>query len=87
MRMSIAVGLFLFGMFRAVDAAADPFVFNTAVATGGVFTCLGSVACEGSGTSAVTLHSGANMATLRFTGVDTTIAIDNTARPVTLGVD
>lgn len=75
------------------DARADPYtilpngdlVFNTALTTQGVFTCLAPIPCSGSGTNSVTLGSGANTGTLTFTGVDTRIQVGNVALPVSLG--
>jgi hypothetical protein len=64
---------------------AESFPLAGAFSTDGVFTCVRSLPCTGSGTSSVTLGSGSNTATLTFNGVDTTIDIDNVARPVTLG--
>jgi len=66
-------------------ARADSFSLNGAFSTDGVFTCLRSLACAGSGTSTVTLGSGGNTATLTFNGVDTTVAIGNKATLVSLG--
>jgi hypothetical protein len=66
-------------------ARADSFALNGAFTTEGVFTCLRSLACAGTGTNTVTLGSGSNKATLTFNGVDTTVAIGNVSTPVTLG--
>lgn len=79
--------LILFVSFLTpVKASAEPFevlpegevVFNVAATTSGIFTCLsypapiGGVPCIGSGTSSVTLGSGANTTTLTFHGIDST---------------
>jgi hypothetical protein len=92
--------LILFGcLATSGTAAADPFevvdgevLFNVAARTSGVFTCLnygpliGEVPCAGSGTSSVTLGSGANTATLTFHGIDSTFqAGSRRQRPVLLG--
>jgi hypothetical protein len=66
-------------------ARADSFALNGAFTTEGVFTCLKSLACSGSGTNTLTLGSGSNTATLTFNGVNETVAITNQATPVKLG--
>jgi hypothetical protein len=74
-------------------ADAEPFtilpngdlVFNVSLSTTGLFTCRSAVECTGSGTNAITLHSGSGTATFSFTGVNTSAAIGNMAVPVTLG--
>jgi hypothetical protein len=87
------------GLAASGTAAADPFevvdgevLFNVAARTSGVFTCLnygpliGGVPCTGSGTSSVTLGSGANTATLTFQGIDSTFQAGSRGqRPVSLG--
>jgi hypothetical protein len=72
-------------LLSSATAGAESFPLAGALSTDGVFTCLHSLACTGSGTSSVRLGSGSNTATLTFNGVDTTLDIDNVARPVTLG--
>jgi hypothetical protein len=79
----------------SVDVAADPFrilpngrlVVDTAFTTRGIFTCPPSIwyGCVGSGTSSVTLLNGMSSLTLRFTGVDTSLLVGDTVRPVGLG--
>lgn len=74
-------------------AHADPFtvlpngelVFNVSLSTSAVFTCGAVVQCTGSGTNAITLHSGSGTATFTFTGLNTSMAVGNTTIPVTLG--
>jgi len=71
-------------VLTAAEASADPVLFNADVTTSGVFGCLKEPACVASGSS-VTLGSGADAVTLTFTGVNTSIAITNTAQPFSLG--
>jgi hypothetical protein len=74
-------------------AHAEPFtilpngdlVFNVSLSTTGLFTCRTAVTCTGSGTDAITLHSGSGTATFSFTGVNTSAVIGNRTVPVTLG--
>ena len=68
----------------AAEASAEPFAFNANVTTSGVFGCLKEPACVASGDSVI-LGSGADAVTLTFTGIDTSLAITNTAQPVSLG--
>ena len=87
--------LILFGcLVTAGNAAADPFevlpageaVFNVAATTSGVFHCHFALPCIGSGTSSVTLGSGANTATFTFHGIDSTFQVlGGTRTPVSLG--
>jgi hypothetical protein len=67
-------------------------VFNVAARTSGVFRCsdygpfIGGIPCTGSGTSSVTLGSGANAATLTFHGIDSTFQAGSRGqRAVSLG--
>ena len=94
MRTRTAVAVFLVLVASAGAARADPFtilpngdvVFNTVLTTSGVFTCVRSVPCTGSGTSTVTLGSGDQTATLSFTGVERTLQVGNRVQPVNLGI-
>jgi hypothetical protein len=81
----VTAGMFAAALLSSQVASADSFALNGAFTTEGVFTCLRSLACAGSGTNTVTLGSGSNTATLRFNGVDTAVAIGNLVKPVTLG--
>jgi hypothetical protein len=82
-----------FLVLARVDVAADPFsiqpngelAVDTAFTTQGIFTCPSSIACVGSGTNSVTLSSGTSTLTLSFTGVDTSLLVNNTVVPVGLG--
>ena len=85
--------LFLFCVIHPTKALADPFgikpdgslVANVTFTTQGVFTCNSGIPCSGSGTSSVTLGSGANIVALSFAGANTTVAVGNVATLVTLG--
>jgi hypothetical protein len=66
-------------------AHADPLLlFDTSLSTMGVFTCHGPIECSASGNT-ITFGSGANHATITFTGVTTPVEVTNHALPVTLG--
>jgi PEP-CTERM motif len=82
---SVTALVFASTLAWSAAARADSFSLNGAFSTDGVFTCLRSLACAGSGTNTVTLGTGANTATLTFNGVDTTVAIGNKATLVSLG--
>ncbi|HEX2461966.1 MAG TPA: PEP-CTERM sorting domain-containing protein [Vicinamibacterales bacterium] len=83
--------LILFVSFLTpVKASADAIevlpVFNVAATTSGVFHCHFALPCIGSGTSSVTLGSGANTTTLTFHGIDSTFQLVGGERiPVSLG--
>src|SRR5918996_921035 len=74
-------------------AHADPYtvlpngdvVFNTVMTSSGAFTCLRTVPCTGSGTSSITIGSGANTATMTFAGVNTSFQAGNIAKSVSVG--
>jgi PEP-CTERM motif len=90
----LALSCFLL-VIAAADARAEPItvlpdgnvVFNdVGIETQGVFSCPRAfTACSGSGTNSVTLGTGANRATLTFTGKTQSIDIANFVKPVTLG--
>ena len=93
MRTRTILAMFLVLVGSAGTARADPFtilpngelVFNAVLTTSGVFTCLRSIPCSGSGTRTVTLGSGETTGTLSFTGVNTALQIGNQAQHVNLG--
>jgi hypothetical protein len=92
---AVAVAVVLASLLSVTPARAEPFtilpngnvVFNAALTTQAAFFCLQglSASCFGSGTNALTFGSGADTTTIKFTGVDTTLAIGNSAVPVHLG--
>jgi hypothetical protein len=88
--------IFVVSFLTAAKASADRVealpVFNVAAQTFGIFTCLnygptiGGIPCTGSGTSSVTVGSGANTTTLTFHGIDSTFqVIGGSQTPVSLG--
>jgi hypothetical protein len=95
MRIPSAVAVVVVSMLSVTPARAEPFtilpngdvVFNAALTTEAAFFCLQglSASCFGSGTNSLTFGSGADTTTIAFTGVDTTLAIGNSAQPVHLG--
>jgi PEP-CTERM motif len=87
MKRAIASGSIFFTLcLLAVNARAETIVVNTtSIATSGWFSCRAAIACTGEGTNTLVIGSGDNIATLTFTGVNTTFDVTNTARPITLG--
>lgn len=93
MRIPIILALTVFSVLSAGVANADTFTilpngevaFNTVLTSRGAFTCLRTVPCMGSGTSSITIGSGANTATLTFAGVNTAFQAGNIARTVRVG--
>lgn len=91
--MRIAVVLLLALAASVAPVNADPVtigpdgtpLFHVRLATDAAFGCRQSLPCTGGGTSSITFGSGANTTTVTFTGVETSIAIGNTAQPVSLG--
>jgi hypothetical protein len=94
MTIRIGVTCLLFSLGWAPGARAEPFtilpnsdlVFNVMLTTTGVFTCLRSIPCTGSGTNTITVGSGAETATLTFRGVETSFQAGNVNTLVNLGV-
>ncbi len=85
-RTAIAAFLAACGLLGAAPAHADPIVVTTAtISTSAVFSCRATVPCTGEGTNTLTIGSGANTATLTFTGVNSTFDVTNEAMPITLG--
>jgi hypothetical protein len=85
MRNAVAILSAAVVCLGATAANAEPISVDAAIRTSGTFRCLSSVACTGTGTNTVVLGSGSNTTTLTFTGVDTSIAITNSATRVNLG--
>ena len=92
MRSFLRVASVAFLLCLPTLATADPFTilpngdlqFNVALKTTGIFTCTGGVPCSGSGTNAIQIGSGENVASIAFVGVDTTAAVVGLV-PITLG--
>jgi len=88
MRRPVAFGLsaLALSLFAPSQAGAEPFVVtSTTVSTSGVFSCRSNIVCSGVGTNSLTIGSGANTATITFTGVQTTFDVTNELTRVTLG--
>jgi hypothetical protein len=93
MRRRITLCCFLFAVGCAAELRAEPFRilpngevgFDTALTTHGVLTCKGAIACSGSGTNSIIIGSGANTATITFTGVTTTLQVTNHVQTIKLG--
>jgi hypothetical protein len=92
--MKIAATLtFAFLVVSAGAARADPFtvlpngsvVFNVELATRGTFNCRSTIPCTGEGTNVITIGSGGNIATLRFTGVASDFQVSGDTRRVNVG--
>src|SRR5687768_5341307 len=77
-RMKLRLATVALLMFGPITATADPvtilpngdLVVDLAVKTSATFTCGGSVPCTGSGTNAITIGSGSNVAKIGFFGVN-----------------
>jgi hypothetical protein len=90
--MRIAVVLLLALVSSVAPVAADPVtigpdgtpLFHVRLTTEAAFGCRQSLPCT-AGSNSITFGSGANTTTVTFTGVDTSIAIGTTSRPVSLG--
>ena len=88
MRRAVTVGLSVLtlSLFAAPKAGAEPIVVtSTTVSTSGTFSCRSTIVCSGEGTNSITFGSGANTATISFTGVQTTFDVTNELTQVTLG--
>ena len=85
MRNITVIGALAFSLLAATTAGAEPFMVSTTIATSGWFDCRSTLVCFGEGTNSVTIASGDNVATLTFTGVNSTVDVTNQKTPVTLG--
>src|SRR6185369_15102309 len=68
-----------------LKAQADPLVLSTNFITAGTFNCLSTLVCSGEGTNSITFGTGANTATLTFSGLASTTELTTTSKQVTLG--
>lgn len=75
----------VFCVSAAANARADPFSVSTTLVTSGVFDCRSTIVCSGEGTNSITFGSGADAATLTFTGVNSTFDVTTTRTQVTFG--
>jgi hypothetical protein len=85
MKPPAALCLLAFLSLSTQNARADAIRIPTSFSTSGSFDCRASIVCSGEGTNSITFGSGANTATLTFTGVDTSIDVTNHVQPVPLG--
>lgn len=88
MRRAVPLGLSVLAisLFAVSKAGAEPIVVaSTTISTSGTFDCKSNIACSGEGTNSITIGSGANTATLTFTGVQTSFDVTNELTPVTMG--
>src|SRR5262245_46704174 len=88
MKRAVSIGfpVLALALFAASEAAAEPFVVtSTTVSTSGTFSCRGSITCTGEGTDTVTIGSGANTATISFTGANLSFDVTNELTRVTMG--
>jgi hypothetical protein len=80
--MKSAAVLSLFLLCFSTTARAEPFTVTATLVTSAVFSCNSGIPCSGEGTNAITIGSGANVATLTFRGVDTSFEVSSAARRV-----
>src|SRR5690242_20441967 len=93
MKRRIALFCFCLSAVWPSTARAEPFtilpngdvVWDTELTTRGVFRCQGPIPCSGSGTNTVMLGSGANQATITFTGVKSSFQVANRGKIVDIG--
>jgi len=69
MKAPAALCMLAFVSLSAQNARADEVRIPTSFSTSGSFNCHSSIVCGGEGTNSITVGSGANTATLTFTGV------------------
>jgi hypothetical protein len=86
MKASVAVAVLVAFLIAPRAADADSFSVPVTLSTSGVFFCLSFAPCfSGEGTNQITISSGAETASITFTGVNQTIAVTNSVSQVTLG--
>jgi PEP-CTERM motif len=88
MRRAVSIGLSVLSLslFASSRAGAEPIVVtSTTVSTSGTFDCKSNIVCSGEGTNSITIGSGANTATITFTGVQTTFDVTNELTRLTMG--
>jgi hypothetical protein len=77
--------LVCFGLLATSARAELITITHSTFVTSAQFDCIWTIPCGGEGTNVITFGSGANTATITFTGVTSSIPITNQAKPVTLG--
>jgi hypothetical protein len=85
MKPPLALCLLACVFLSSRDARAEAIMIPTSFSTSGTFACRSNIPCTGEGTNTITFGSGANTATITFTGVDTSINVTNHAEPVKIG--
>jgi len=82
----IGLSILALSLLVASEARAESIVVtSTTVSTSGTFRCRGDIVCSGEGTDTITIGSGANTATISFTGADLSFDVTNELTRVTMG--
>jgi hypothetical protein len=83
MKPSVVLGLVGMLLLSSQNARADAIVFLASFATSGTFVgCHAPIPCTGEGTNSITIGSGADTATITFTGVNTSVDVTNQLQDV-----
>ena len=85
MKPAAASFLLAFLSLSAQNARADAIRFPTSFSTTGSFDCRAGIVCSGEGTNSITFGSGADTATVTFTGVNTSLDVTNHLQRVPFG--
>jgi hypothetical protein len=87
MRRAVSFGLSVLALSLAASkAGAEPIVVtSTTISTSGTFDCKSNIVCSGEGTNSITIGSGANTATITFTGVQTSFDVTNELTRLSMG--
>ncbi len=93
MSTHIGAATLILCLVSAAGARAEPYsilpngdvVFNVVLTTSGMFTCLRSIPCAGSGTDSITVGTGDQTATLTFRGVERSFQAGNVNTRVNVG--
>jgi len=87
MRRAVSFGLSVLALSLAASkAGAEPIVVtSTTISTSGTFDCKSNIVCRGEGTNSITIGSGANTATITFTGVQTSFEVTNELTRLSMG--
>jgi hypothetical protein len=85
MKPGAALFLLAFLSLSVQNARADAIRFPTSFSTTGSFSCRAGIECSGEGTNAITFGSGADTATVTFTGVNTSLDVTNHVQRVPFG--
>ena len=83
MKPPVVLGLVGMLLLSSQNARADAIVFPTSFTTSGTFVgCHAPIPCTGEGTNSITMGSGADTATITFTGVNTSVDVTNQLQDV-----